>query len=301
MHALSVSTLLAIILGVWGIPCVALPLVKRLNVPEEHLLFIRGTSAALLASLILRGRVLEGADAYTFYIALAFIGGSVGLYKAIRSAWGPNRTIVMLTGTPALNVLAAWLLFDRRIPAIVLGSLVVLMFGIIVALQPWEKNADPKVGSVGLSFGWGFFSCAISVVSNAAFYETMKRTHAPLLVNGFWIGAAVSIATLIMIRAVYGGVDLRWTQTMSPWTSLHDQQSGDVRAAGCRAGQHNRPGGNPLGGWGEPPTHWGYNVTGEMGRAWYGACQRALPSPLALSVNEKGGCYCSDRLFDFLY
>ncbi len=168
--AFSLSTLLVIVFGVWLIPCIALPFIKKVNVPEEHLLFIRGGSAAILSAIILRGKIFQGADIYSFFIGLTFALAAVGLYKGMRSAWGGNRSVVTITTIPAFNVLAAWFIFDRPVSMPVLICLVLLLLGILIALQPWHKEHETSATN-SLSFTGGFFATLAASVTAAAMYE----------------------------------------------------------------------------------------------------------------------------------
>jgi len=136
------ATLAGIIaaIGISMTAAIALPLVnvfKTLTTGE--LMVVRGgVSVILIAALFPRRISLATRNVFLF--SLLFASANFCLYNGIR-AWGANPTIVILTATPLINILAKWWrgqMVDLRVT----GSLAVLLVGVLIALNPWQTPFD---------------------------------------------------------------------------------------------------------------------------------------------------------------
>lgn len=119
---------------------IALPLVnvfKTLTTGE--LMVVRGgVSAILIAAFFPRRITLATRNVFLF--SFLFASANLCLYNGIR-AWGANSTIVIITTTPIVNIIAKWWrgqVVDSRVT----GSLTVLLVGVLIALNPWETPFD---------------------------------------------------------------------------------------------------------------------------------------------------------------
>lgn len=125
-------------LGISLFAAIALPLVNvfdKLMVGE--LMIIRGT-VTCLGLIVLFPQTRRLPIQKIFWFCLLFGMANLSLFKGIR-AWGANPTIVLVTTTPIVNVAAKWWR-GERVDVRVLVSLVFLLVGVSIALNPWEAT-----------------------------------------------------------------------------------------------------------------------------------------------------------------
>lgn len=159
---------LAGIVGIWLTAGIALPFVNILRAfTSEQLMFARGSMTALLALILVRGKIFP-VNRHAFLTGLAFAGGCLGLYHGIREL-GASLTIVIITAAPVVNFAIAWYK-GRPVSRTAIVSLVIILVGITVALQPW--SATTRLTTLGI-----FWSC-FGTISGALFFEALVKAQA---------------------------------------------------------------------------------------------------------------------------
>jgi drug/metabolite transporter (DMT)-like permease len=183
VHAKNITRGLVGVVGIWITAGLALPLVNVLKAfSPEQLMCVRGLMTAVCAFCILRGRVFP-VNSYTILSGLGFAGGCLGLYHGIREL-GPSLTIIFFTTAPIVNFGIAWYK-GKHVSFAAIGSLVVMLGGVVSALQPWSSgNTITKPG---------VFWCTFGTVSGALFYEALAKAKGSKLVRCFWQAGVVAI------------------------------------------------------------------------------------------------------------
>lgn len=125
-------------LGISVFAAVALPLVNVFDtLMVGELMMIRGT-VTCLGLVVLFPQTRRLPIEKIFWFCLLFGMANLSLFKGIR-AWGANPTIVLVTTTPIVNVAAKWWRREHVDPRVVV-SLVFLLVGVTIALNPWEAT-----------------------------------------------------------------------------------------------------------------------------------------------------------------
>ena len=126
--------------GISVTAAIAVPLVnvfKTLTTGE--LMMVRGGVSAILIAMLFPRRI-SLATRNVFLFSFLFASANFCLYNGIR-AWGANPTIVIITTTPIVNILAKrWR--GQVVDSRVTGSLLTLLVGVLIALNPWQTPFD---------------------------------------------------------------------------------------------------------------------------------------------------------------
>lgn len=136
------ATLVGIIaaIGIWMTAAIAVPLVNVFNtLTTGELMVVRGGVSVILIIVLFRRRISFPAR-NVFLFSFLFALANFCLYNGIR-AWGANPTIVILTTTPVINILAKWWR-GQAVDLRVTGALTVLLIGVLIALNPWQTSFD---------------------------------------------------------------------------------------------------------------------------------------------------------------
>ncbi len=170
------------VLGIYATAGIALPFVNVLkDFKTSELMLVRGGITVLFIGLFLNKKIVrpnKGIIGFSILFALA----NFSLYNGIR-AWGANPTIVIVTMTPFVNIMARWWK-ERQVNTAALVSLVILLFGVIMALEPWNVVVSP----VGV-----FWSVAATLLAGAGFevLSTTKKINPNA--RGFWLSTVVLV------------------------------------------------------------------------------------------------------------
>lgn len=183
-------------------------------VPGE-LMMVRGSVTALLVSFIILYRVQheqrlnltrtekERIPIESLYLpsiwmigfSLLFSTATVPFYYGIR-AWGAGPSLVVLTGTPIVNI-AAKIVWHRKPVALrVFVAMAFLTIGVIVALNPFGATFNTK----GLAY-----SITATVLAGIAFEVLSARKGADPYNKNFWLGV-VTVGIGIVATAAEGRV-----------------------------------------------------------------------------------------------
>lgn len=158
----------------------ALPMVNVLKeFSTSELMTVRGGIAALFIAMIFRKKVVwSGWGVISFSVLFAF--ANFCLYNGIRR-WGANPTIVIITLTPLVNFAAKWWRGERTNKLAFL-SLLALIGGVLVALEPWNAPMD----ALGVMWSIG------GVILQGVGFEVLAKTtnHDPR-VRGFWFSIVI--------------------------------------------------------------------------------------------------------------
>lgn len=158
----------------------ALPMVNVLKeFSTSELMTVRGGIAALFIAMIFRKKVVwSGWSVISFSVLFAF--ANFCLYNGIRR-WGANPTIVIITLTPLVNFAAKWWRGERTNKLAFL-SLLALIGGVLVALEPWNAPMD----ALGVMWSIG------GVILQGVGFEVLAKTtnHDPR-VRGFWFSIVI--------------------------------------------------------------------------------------------------------------
>ena len=144
------------ILGIWLTAGVCLPLVgvfKDSTVEPEQLMVVRGVVTALLAACF-AGFHLQ-VHLPSLLAALSFALACLGLFKGVVT-WGASRTIVVITATPAVNLLLHPSRMTSNDPFVFLF----ILMGVCMATDP--RGLNDRRG-----LWWSIFGTAM----NGLFYE----------------------------------------------------------------------------------------------------------------------------------
>ncbi len=136
------ATLVGIIaaIGIWVTAAIAVPLVNVFDaLTTGELMMVRGGVSVILITALFPRRISFPAR-NVFLFSLLFALANFCLYNGIR-AWGANPTIVILTTTPVINILAKWWR-GQAVDLRVTGALTVLLVGVLIALNPWQTSFD---------------------------------------------------------------------------------------------------------------------------------------------------------------
>jgi len=180
------------ILGVWLTAGFALPFVNVLDMfSPEQLMVFRGFITALIAFVTLRGSI-GGVDKFTLLISLVLPFATLGLFQGIRH-WGAGPTIVIVAGTPLINLLIGKFL-GRKISLTSVIGLVMILVGVAIA----QKGGE---------FQWtGFLWSVFGTIMNAVLYELFARSKDSSMQKCFYscIGMGVlGLALSIRSEAVW--------------------------------------------------------------------------------------------------
>lgn len=126
--------------GISVTAAIAVPLVnvfKTLTTGE--LMVVRGGVSAILIACLFPRRITF-ATKNVFLFSFLFASANFCLYNGIR-AWGANPTIVIITTTPIVNIVAKWWR-GQAVDSRVTASLMTLLVGVLIALNPWQTAFD---------------------------------------------------------------------------------------------------------------------------------------------------------------
>lgn len=179
-------------IGISMTAAIALPLVnvfKTLTTGE--LMVVRGgVSAILIATLFPRRIFLATRNIFLF--SLLFASANFCLYSGIR-AWGANPTIVILTTTPIINILAKWWR-GHTVARRVTRSLMMLLVGVLVALNPWQTPFSTQ------GFLW---SVTATLLVGVGFEILGVSKNIDPYHKSFWIAALMVM--IGVITTIFGG------------------------------------------------------------------------------------------------
>lgn len=151
------------VLGIWLTAGLALPFVNVLGMfTPEQLMIFRGFLTALMALVVLRGKVWTR-DKYTYLLALTLPFATLGLFEGIRH-WGAGPTIIVVTATPLVNF-AISLFFGGKVSRPAVVGLSMMLAGVVIAR--W-----------GGEFQWaGLLWSLFGTLMNGILYEFFSRAE----------------------------------------------------------------------------------------------------------------------------
>lgn len=172
-------------LGISVTAAIALPLVNVFKTMEPvELMMVRGGVTAVLIALVLGRHIRLPSDRIIAFSTL-FSVATLTLYTAIR-AWGASPTLVVLTTTPVVNIIAKLLRgqsVDRRVFLCLAG----LLLGVAIALNPWQATFD----------GWGFcLSVAAALFAGVGFEVLAGQKGIDPYNKSFWLAVVTVIVGL---------------------------------------------------------------------------------------------------------
>lgn len=158
----------------------ALPMVNVLKqFSTAELMMIRGGITAFFIALVFRKRI-TWADWRVLTFSVMFAVANLCLYNGIR-AWGANPTIVIITLTPIVNFVAKWWRGEKA-SRTALICLLVIITGVLVALEPWHVPID----------AWGaFWSLSGAVLAGLGFEVLAKTKDLDPYARGFWLSIVI--------------------------------------------------------------------------------------------------------------
>lgn len=185
----------------------ALPMVNVLKeFSTSELMTVRGGIAALFIAMIFRKKIMwSGWGVISFSLLFAF--ANLCLYNGIRR-WGANPTIVIVTLTPLVNFVAKWWRGERTNKLAFL-SLLALVGGVLVALEPWNATMD----TLGVAWSLGG-----AILQGVGFEVLAKTTSHDPRVRGFWF--SIVICTVGFMGTVARGDVPLLSHEFSPTTFL---------------------------------------------------------------------------------
>lgn len=186
MYGKSIARGLLGAVGIWLTAGLALPFVNVLkSFTPEQLMFARGLMTAIFAVLIMKGKVFP-IDRYTLLSGVGFAFGCLGLYHGIREL-GPSLAIIIITTAPIVNFLFAWGR-GRHVSFAAIGSLVVMLAGVVFALHPWSSTTTLTFKGVA----WSIFGAT----SGALYYEALSKAKGSRLTRCFWQALVVALIAI---------------------------------------------------------------------------------------------------------
>lgn len=186
MHGEKIARGLLGVVGIWITAGLALPFVNVLrSFSPEQLMFVRGLTTAIFAVLIVKGKVFP-IDQYTLLSGVGFAFGCLGLYHGIREL-GPSLAIIIITTAPVVNFLFAWGR-GRHVSFAAIGSLVVVLAGVVIALHPWSSSTTLTMKGVA----WSLFGGT----SGALYYEALSKAKGTRLTRCFWQALVVALIAI---------------------------------------------------------------------------------------------------------
>lgn len=198
------KTLLGIlgILGIWLTAGLALPFVNVLSMfTPSQLMVFRGFLTAVMALIGLRGTIGR-VDKYTYLIALVLPLATLGLFQGIRH-WGAGPTIIIVTGTPLVNLFIG-LILGRRVSSASIIGLVLVISGVVTAQWGGEFQL--------VGFAWSLFGA----VMNGIVYELLGYAKSNSLQKCFW--GAIGMGTLGLVLSLSASVS--WAPIAEPRVAL---------------------------------------------------------------------------------
>lgn len=184
-------------LGISLTAAVGFPLVNVLDeFSTAELMIARGSVTAIFFALIFRNRItVPSRD--TLFFSILFGLANLSLYQAIRT-WGANPTIVILTLTPIVNFGFKSYRGDR-IDTTAAVSLVFMLLGVVITLQPW--NTAPNF--------WGYFWSLSGVVLAGTGFEVLSKTGKLDPFNRtLWLGVVIGVVGL-SVHMVQGEIPFK--------------------------------------------------------------------------------------------
>ncbi len=128
---------------------IALPMVNVFDdLTKPELMLVRGGVTAVMMVPIFwqhLGRPSGRMIVFSSLFALA----TLCLYSGIR-IWGPGPTLVVITATPVVNIVAK-LLRGKRVALRVYQCLAALIAGVAIALNPWQAAFSPTGFAVSIA------------------------------------------------------------------------------------------------------------------------------------------------------
>lgn len=180
------------ILGIWLSAGIAFPLVNVLKeLSPEQLMVARGGITSAIAFALLRGKI-DKIEKWTFHFCFFFAIACVGFYNSIRTL-GASLTIIIVSATPLVNFSIAYLI-GNKVPKIAIVSLVIILTGITIALDPWTQSWNSK----------GLALAIFTTVTAGIGYEGLTRSQAPKLQQCFWL------STMMLVIGIIGSLHTSW-------------------------------------------------------------------------------------------
>ncbi len=179
-------------LGISVTAAIALPLVNIFkSLQPSELMIVRGSVTAVLVGSLL-SRHIRRPSAQLLKATTLFAGATLALYAGIR-AWGAGPTLVILTTTPFVNIVAkSWR--GEIVNSRVYASLCGLTLGVMVALNPWQTTFDLA----------GFlYSVTATVLSGLAFEMLGNNKGLDPYNKTFWL--AIVTAVIGLVATLIGG------------------------------------------------------------------------------------------------
>ncbi len=193
-------------IGISMTAAVALPLVNvfKTLTPGELMVMRGGVSASLFA-LLFSGHISIPTKNVLMFSTL-FGLANFSLYQAIR-VWGANPTIVILTMTPVVNIVAKWWR-AQQVDLRVTGSLGLLLVGVFIALNPWQTDFVLA----------GFLLSVTATILIGIGFEILGVTkNLDPYAKSFWI----AVLMIVIGAATTLGLEERIPFSMEAWDAQH--------------------------------------------------------------------------------
>ncbi|MEK7095547.1 MAG: hypothetical protein AAB917_02705 [Patescibacteria group bacterium] len=210
--ARSVKIGLLAIVTVWLTGPLTVPIVKILRgqFSAEELLLVRSFFGVAFSFFLARNKVWK--TDWKVKLAGPIIGfSSIGFYRAIQ-VWDINPVMVIIALLPIVNIAILWI-EGKRVSWVVLASFGLLVYGIVLALDPWEQPINTK------GMAWAL-SCA---VAGGIGFELWGRASKETTISEkcFWLSASLFIITPIIILSTQLPIDLpKYTGMRELWLLL---------------------------------------------------------------------------------
>jgi len=169
--------------GIWLTSGFAVPFVNVLHsLTAEQLMIFRGFITALMALIVLRGRIGQ-VDKYTWFIGLTVPLATLGFYHGIRH-WGAGPTLIIITTTPVVNLIIGYAL-GRTISRAVIIGLILMLVGVAMARH-------------GGHFHWkGLAWSILATIMSGIIFELFARTKSSSMQTCFFAFMGMGIVGLV--------------------------------------------------------------------------------------------------------
>ena len=200
------------ILLVWISSPLTVPIVKILKTDfsAEELLFVRSFFGLTLSLIIARSRVIT--TDWRLKLAGVIISfSSIAFYRAIQ-IWDINPVMMILTLIPVVNMVSA-VITGRKISYIVIISFLILLCGIMMALNPWGQGINVK----------GLLLALTCVILGGIGYEIWGRVAKETTISEmcFWMALPLTLSTPVIILTSQLPYDIeKFSNIRSLWLLL---------------------------------------------------------------------------------
>jgi len=181
---------------------IALPLVNVFETMKiGELMVVRGGVSAVLIAIFLFSHLSRPSWRILLFSSM-FSLATLFLYYGIR-AWGPGPSLVVITLTPIVNILAKFLR-GKTVERRVYFSMTGLLLGVMIALNPWQANFD----RTGLTL-----SVIAMLLAGVAMEVLAGKKGVDAYNKSFWI-AVITTFIGCLASAVMGQmpfVEVEWT------------------------------------------------------------------------------------------